>query len=297
MAKIGFIGLGNMGGGMAANLIKAGHDVKVYDLDAALIDELVAQGAEACRSASSAADDVECIVSMLPNGNIVEGLYIDDEALLDFMDPSTLVIDSSTIAPASARRVHEEAQRKNIAFIDAPVSGGTAAASGGTLTFICGGTDDNVAKAKPILEAMGKNIMHAGDAGAGQIAKICNNMLLAIHMIGSSEALQLGIDNGLDPKVLSDIMLASSGRNWSLEVYNPVPEVMEGVPASNNYEGGFAVDLMNKDLGLATEAATNSRSATPLGNLAANLYKLHSKAGNGKQDFSSILNLIAGDND
>lgn len=294
MAKIGFIGLGNMGGGMAANLIKAGHEVKVYDLDAALIDELVAQGAEACRSASSAADDVEVIVSMLPNGNIVEGLYIDDEALLDFMDPSTLVIDSSTIAPASARRVHEEAKRKKIAFIDAPVSGGTAAASGGTLTFICGGTDDNVARAKPILEAMGKNIMHAGDAGAGQIAKICNNMLLAIHMIGSSEALQLGIDNGLDPKVLSDIMLASSGRNWSLEVYNPVPGVMENVPASKAYEGGFAVDLMNKDLGLASEAATGSRSATPLGNLAANLYKLHGKAGNGKQDFSSILNMIAG---
>ena len=294
MAKAGFIGLGNMGSSMAANLIKAGHNVKVYDLDARLIDQLVEQGAEACRSAASAADNVDVLISMLPSGEVVEALYISEEALLDFMAPSTLVIDCSTISPASARQVNDEARNRGIALIDAPVSGGVAAAAAGTLTFICGGDEEHIEAARPLLESMGSSIIRAGDSGAGQIAKICNNMLLAIQMIGTSEALQLGVDNGLDPAVLSEIMLSSSGRNWALEVYNPYPGVMQGVPAGKSYEGGYPVDLISKDLTLAVAAAAESGTSTPLGGLATSLYRAHRKAGNGRLDFSSILNLIAG---
>jgi 3-hydroxyisobutyrate dehydrogenase len=177
-------------------------------------------------------------------------------------------------------------------MIDAPVSGGTGGAQAGTLTFIVGGSQQDFERAQPILECMGKNIFHAGESGAGQVAKICNNMLLAIHMIGTSEALNLGTRHGLEPAVLSEIMQKSSGRNWSLEVYNPYPGVMENVPSSREYQGGFAVDLMTKDLGLAAEAGLESKTSTPLGNTALNLYRMWSEAGNGKIDFSSIINFL-----
>lgn len=292
MASIGFIGLGNMGGPMAINLVKAGHSVKVCDLMAANIAPVVAEGAQAAMSAHEAVKDVEFVISMLPSGPIVESLYIHKDKLLDDIDSQTLVIDCSTIAPENAINLANAAKAKGITAIDAPVSGGVGGAKAGTLTFIVGGDSESFERAKTVLGAMGKNVFHAGDHGSGQVAKICNNMLLAVHMIGTAEALQMGVDNGLDPKVLSDIMLQSSGRNWSLELYNPYPGVMEGVPASNNYNGGFQVDLMNKDLGLALDVALKSRSSTPMGNMAKSLYAILGRQGNGGKDFSSIQKLF-----
>ena len=288
MATIGFIGVGNMGGPMAINLVKAGHQVKVFDLSLELKAKVVAEGAEGVDSPQEAVVNAEFVISMLPSGPIVESLYIHKDKLLDAISDTSLVIDCSTIAPENAINLYKAADAKGIATLDAPVSGGVGGATAGTLTFIVGGDDDAFERAQPILAAMGKNVFHAGGHGAGQTAKICNNMLLAIHMVGTAEALQLGVDNGLDPKVLSDIMLQSSGRNWSLELYNPYPGVMETAPASKDYEGGFQVNLMNKDLGLAMEAALKSHSATPMGTLAKSLYVQHGRNGWGMKDFSSI---------
>jgi len=287
---IAFVGLGNMGGPMALNLIKAGHPLRVFDLVPAAIEAARTAGAKVADSPKAAVAGVEIIVSMLPASRHVESLYLGAEGLLASIAPGALVIDCSTIAPASSRKVAEAAQARGLRFIDAPVSGGTAGASAGTLTFIVGGSVEDLESARPILSAMGKNILHAGACGAGQVAKIANNMLLAIHMAGTAEALALGVANGLDPKVLSDIMVKSSGRNWSLEVYNPWPGVQENSAASRGYAGGFGSALMLKDLGLAAEASIASGSAIPLGELARNLYALHS-AGSGQLDFSSILNL------
>ena len=292
MANIAFIGLGNMGGPMALNLLKAGHTVTVFDLVAEAVQSVVNAGATGAPSALDAVRDAQFIISMLPAGRHVEGLYLGEDNLLDALRDDAVVIDSSTIDAATARKVGTVAGDKGIAMLDAPVSGGVAAAAAGTLSFMCGGKKEHFEIIKPILQAMGKNIFHAGDHGAGQIAKICNNMLLSVLMIGTSEALQLGVDNGLDPAVLSEIMTASSGRNWTLEVYNPYPDVMEKAPASNHYKPGFMVDLMCKDLSLAMDAVAASGSVTPMGALAAQLYKEHAEQGNGKQDFSSILNLI-----
>ena len=288
MANIGFIGLGNMGGPMASNLLKAGHSVRAFDLVDSALHAIANEGGEACDSALIAVDGVDVVISMLPASVHVENLYLGDKGLLTAIAAGTLVIDCSTIAPASSRKVSEAAAAKNIPMIDAPVSGGVGGAVGGTLTFIVGGESEAFDQAKPLLENMGKNIFHAGAPGAGQVAKICNNMLLSVLMTGTAEALQLGVDNGMDPSVLSEIMRTSSGGNWALEVYNPYPGVMEGVPSSNNYEGGFLVDLMIKDLGLALEAALDTGSATPMGTLARNLYINHRKLGNGRKDFSSI---------
>ena len=289
MAKIAFFGLGNMGGPMAINLLNAGHQVKVFDLFPAAVDKLVALGATTAATAKDVAADAEIVVSMLPAGKHVKDLYIGTEGLIDVLSPGALVIDSSTIDAGSAQETAKALQASDIAFIDAPVSGGVAGAAAGTLSFMVGGSVDAFSKAKPLLEVMGKNIFHAGDVGAGQVAKVCNNMLLSILMVGTSEALQLGMANGLDPKVLSEIMSKSSGSNWTLDVYNPCPDVMDTVPASNNYEGGFMTDLMVKDLGLAMETALASSSSTPMGSLTRSLYSLHQKAGNGKKDFSSIF--------
>ncbi|RZV49330.1 MAG: 3-hydroxyisobutyrate dehydrogenase, partial [Pseudomonadales bacterium] len=274
MATVAFIGLGNMGGGMAANLVKAGYNVNAFDLSEKALAAAVAAGCVASASAASAVGDADYVVSMLPNGAIMESLYIDNEALLDTMPDTALVIDCSTVAAENSRRMIAEAEKRGIRAIDAPVSGGVAAAAAGTLAFMCGGKEADVDAARPVLEAMGANIFRAGDAGAGQVAKICNNMLLAVNMAGTAEALQLGVNNGLSPEVLSEIMLKSSGRNWSLEVYNPYPGVMDGVPASRDYEGGFMVNLMLKDLGLAMDTAKASQSTTPMGALAQSLYML-----------------------
>lgn len=293
--KIAFIGLGNMGGPMAMNLLKAGHTLSAFDLSADACKKFGADGLPIAKSAAETVADAEVVISMLPASAHVEGLFLGSDGksgLLESIKPGTLVIDSSTIAAATSRKVAEAAAAKGIAMIDAPVSGGTGGAVAGTLTFMVGGETADLERARPVLEKMGANIFHAGTAGAGQTAKICNNMLLGILMIGTSEALALGVANGLDPKVLSEIMRRSSGGNWALEKYNPMPGVMETSPASKNYAGGFGTDLMLKDLGLAQENATAVRAATPLGGLARSLYAAHSLAGHGALDFSSVLKLV-----
>lgn len=294
--KIAFIGLGHMGGPMALNLRKAGFAVKAFDLSDEACKKYAAEGLAIAASAAESVADADVVISMLPASAHVEGLFLGSggskPGLLDSIRAGTLVIDSSTIAAATSRKVAEAAAAKGIAMIDAPVSGGTGGAIAGTLTFMVGGEADDLERARPVLEKMGANIFHAGGIGAGQTAKICNNMLLGILMIGTSEALALGVANGLDPKVLSEIMRRSSGGNWALEKYNPMPGVMETAPASKNYAGGFGTDLMLKDLGLAQENATAVRAATPLGGLARSLYAAHSLAGHGALDFSSVLKLL-----
>ncbi|MCA0899536.1 3-hydroxyisobutyrate dehydrogenase [Microbulbifer agarilyticus] len=293
MKTIAFIGLGNMGGPMAANLAKSGFRVTAFDLSEVMLESAVANGCVKAESALAAIENADAVVSMLPSGEAVRTLYLGVHGLIQAMRQEVLLIDCSTISANDARQVIAAAGERGIGAVDAPVSGGTAAAAAGTLSFMCGGEAGTVASARPVLEAMGSNIFHAGPAGSGQVAKICNNMLLAIHMIGTAEALQLGVDNGLDPAVLSEIMRASSGGNWSLEKYNPYPGVMEGVPASRDYTGGFSVALMLKDLGLAMDTAAGSASSTPLGALAKNLYQLHGgDAVNSALDFSSIQNLF-----
>lgn len=293
MATVGFIGLGNMGGPMASNLAKAGHKVKAFDLSEEALKAIVADGAQAAKTAAEAIDGAEFVVSMLPADRHVKGVYLGDDGLINKLNKDQLVIDCSTISSETAMYVGEQLEKADIAFIDAPVSGGVGGAKAGTLTFICGGTETNVDRARTVLNDMGKNVFRAGDVGAGQIAKICNNMLLSVLMVGTSEALQLGKANGLDPKVLSEIMLASSGSNWTLQVYNPCPGVMDNVPSSNDYQGGFLVDLMAKDLGLAQQTALESGAATPMGSLTRNLYHSWSEQGHGRQDFSSIFNYVA----
>ena len=254
--KIGFFGVGHMGGPMAANLVKAAHEVIAFDLVPELLNAAVEQGAKAADSAAQAVQGADVVISMLPSAGAVRGLYLGEAGVLKHIDASALIIDCSTIDADTAREVAAIAKEQGRVMIDAPVSGGVGGAKAGTLTFICGGQEEAIDRARPVLECMGAQVFRAGDNGAGQLAKICNNMLLAIHMIGTAEALQMGADHGLDPAVLSEIMKASSGDNWSLDKYNPWPGVMENVPASNEYEGGFAVKLMNKDLGLALQAGS-----------------------------------------
>ncbi len=290
--KIAFIGLGNMGGPMAMNLLKAGHEVSGFDLSEAACKKFAADGLKIAASAVATLDGAEVVISMLPASQHVESLYLGDDGLLARIAAGTLVIDSSTIAAASSRKVADAAAKRGIAVLDAPVSGGTGGAIAGTLTFMVGGSTQDLERARPLLEKMGANIFHAGDAGAGQTATSCNNRLLGILMIGTSEALALGVANGLDPKVLSEIMRRSSGGNWALEKYNPLPGVMETAPASKGYAGGFGTDLMLKDLGLAQENAAAVRASTPLGGMARNLYAAHSLAGHGALDFSSVLKML-----
>lgn len=289
MSKITFIGLGNMGAPMAKKLLSAGLSVEVFDLNPNAVAELTALGATSADSLTQAVSGASVVVTMLPAGAHVQSVYLAEDGVLNSVNPGTLLIDSSTIDPGTARQVAAQASAKGLSFVDAPVSGGVAGAAAGTLTFIVGGSEESFTKAKNILQHMGKNIFHAGEAGAGQVAKICNNMMLGILMSGTCEALNLGIDNGLDPKVLSDIMLQSSGRNWALELYNPCPGVMENAPASKDYQGGFMSQLMAKDLGLAMEAAVASQSSTPMGSVARNLFNLHTAHGNGEKDFSSLF--------
>ncbi len=304
MATVAFIGLGNMGGPMAANLVKAGMTVTGFDLNPAALKALTDIGGLSANTACGAAAAADIVITMLPAGKHVRSLYLgnmsgnnsgnnDQKGILDVVGKDTLLIDCSTIDANSARTVAAAAADKGLEFIDAPVSGGTAGAAAGTLTFICGGSDKAFEQAKTVLDVMGANIFHAGGAGAGQIAKICNNMLLSVLMVGTSEALSMGIDNGLEPKVLSDIMKVSSGGNWTLDKYNPCPGVMDAVPSSKGYQGGFMVDLMVKDLGLAMDAALSSQSSTPMGALARSLYVSHAKGGHGKRDFSSIFEQFA----
>lgn len=295
MTRIAFIGLGNMGGPMAANLAKAGHAVRAFDLSADAVATAVAAGAVAAANAAEAVADAEVVVSMLPASRHVEGLYLGDDGLLARLPAGALVIDSSTIAPASARKVAEAAAARGLAMIDAPVSGGTAGAQAGTLTFIVGGDAAALERARPILETMGKNIFHMGEAGAGQVAKLCNNMALGVIMAATGEAIALGVAHGLDAKVLSQMMAVSTSRSWATEVCNPWPGVLDNAPAGRGYSGGFGNDLMLKDLGLAAEAAMAAGSPVPLGELARNLYAINSQAGHGGLDFSSVVKLVARD--
>ncbi|MCE8041141.1 3-hydroxyisobutyrate dehydrogenase [Halomonas daqingensis] len=292
--KIAFIGLGNMGAPMAHNLVKAGHEVSVFDLVEAAMKHLESAGARACASAQSAASGAEVVISMLPAGQHVRRLYLgrdDSPGLFDALEGKPLIIDASTISPEDARAVGAGAEQRGLTYLDAPVSGGVGGAQAGTLTFIVGGSEAGFEQARPVLEAMGKNIFHAGEVGAGQVAKICNNMLLGILMSGTAEALALGVKNGLDPAVLSEIMKQSSGGNWALNVYNPWPGVMQGSAASRDYQGGFLTDLMAKDLGLAWELALGCKATVPMGSQARNLFTLHAAQGNGGLDFSSIQKL------
>ena len=288
MKKIGFIGLGNMGEPMAANLVKAGFDVIGFDLIEEAKKKAEQNGIQIAEDAVSASENVDALISMLPASEHVESLYLGEEGLLSKLDKTVLIIDSSTIAPDSAIKVANQAKDLELSMIDAPVSGGVVGAQESKLTFIVGGAENNVERARPLLEKMGSNIFHAGNNGAGQVAKVCNNMLLAIHMCGTAEAIALGVKNGLDASVLSEIMRKSSGGNWSLEVYNPYPGVMSSAPASRNYEGGFLNKLMAKDLGLAKEASESTNSETPMGNLARKLYQDLINQGYEDLDFSSI---------
>jgi len=292
MNTIAFIGLGNMGGPMARNLIKGGLDLRVFDVVESLRTPFKDLGATICDSATQACAGAHVVITMLPASTHVEALYLGKDGLLTKLEPDTLVIDCSTISPETSRQVDYAASNLNLSTVDAPVSGGTNGAVAGTLTFMVGGRPDAIERARPLFELMGSSVFHAGQAGAGQVAKIANNMVLGVQMIATAEALNLGVAQGLDPKVLSDIMARSSGRNWVLEVYNPWPGVMDSVPASQGYLGGFGVDLMLKDLGLAAEAAQQTHCCALLSELARELYAEHSEDGHGKLDFSSILDLV-----
>ena len=274
---------------MALNLLRAAYRLAVFDVSPAPLTVLREAGASVMESAADAVRDADVVISMLPTSGHVKDLYLGEYHLLSEVKPNALIIDCSTIAPQVAQEVARAAAVRGNIMIDAPVSGGTAAAAAGTLTFIVGGDVGAVDKARPLLKKMGNSVLRAGSNGSGQIAKICNNMLSGIQMIGTCEALALGVANGVDPKVLSEIISKSSGRNWAVEAYNPWPGVMDNVPAGRSYRGGFASDLMLKDLGLAQEAALSAHCATPLGALARQLYQLHSQSGCGVLDFSSIV--------
>ncbi|MDP2697855.1 3-hydroxyisobutyrate dehydrogenase [Thalassospira sp.] len=294
MAKIGFVGLGNMGGPMAANLLKSGHDLRVFDLSKAALDTAVAQGARAVATAGEVARDVEFVITVLPAGKHVMSVYDGPDGLLAHAAPGTVMIDSSTIEVDVARKVADMAKAKGIGAVDAPISGGVAGAAAGTLTFMVGGREDDFNRARMVLEGMGSNIIHAGDSGAGQAAKICNNMVLGISMIAVSEAFMLAKRLGLDAQKLFDISSKASGQCWSLTSYCPVPGPVPTSPANRDYQPGFAVDMMLKDLKLAQLASASAGATTPMGALAESLYAMYSNSGNGNKDFSAIVKMLDG---
>ncbi|PCD67750.1 3-hydroxyisobutyrate dehydrogenase [Rhizobium phaseoli] len=289
MARIAFIGLGNMGGPMAANLVKAGHEVLGFDLAASVLKAAEASGVKPASHVSQAVKDAEIVISMLPQGRHVLTAWTD---ILQSTAQDTLVIDCSTIDVESSRKAHEMAKAAGCLSLDAPVSGGTGGASAGTLTFMAGGSNEAFLKGKPILEAMGKKIVHCGEAGAGQAAKICNNMILGISMVGVCEAFVLAEKLGLSHQALFDVASTSSGQCWSINTYCPVPGPVPTSPANNGYKPGFAAALMLKDLKLSQEAALASGASTPMGAEAAQLYALFEKQGNGGRDFSAIIEMF-----
>ena len=287
--KIAFIGLGNMGGGMAANLVKAGHEVRAFDLSEPALAAAREAGCTTFATAKEACAGAEAVVSMLPNGAIVKQVYWDD--VIGHAPEGAILLDCSTIDVATAREVISVTEAHGYQMVDAPVSGGIAAAAGGTLTFMVGGSDEAFARAKPILDAMGKAVIHAGAAGNGQAAKICNNMLLAIHMIGTCEAFAMADKLGLDAQTFYDISSVSSGQNWSMTSYCPVPGVGPKTPADNDYQGGFAAGLMLKDLKLAMEAAQAAGAKVELGDHARAIYEAFAKD-NAATDFSGIIRTL-----
>lgn len=289
--KIGFIGLGHMGAPMALNLLKAGHDVHAFDLSEDALRLVKDGGAQVAASPRDAAAGAAFVVTMLPAAAHVRAVLTQENGALAGLAAGAMVIDSSTIDPASAQAFGELVRGGGGAFVDAPVSGGTGGAAAGTLTFMVGGDDADYARAKPVLAAMGKNIVHCGATGMGQVAKVCNNLVLGITMAGVSEAMALGASLGIDPKVLAGIINTSTGRCWSSDTYNPYPGVIETAPSSRGYTGGFGTDLMLKDLGLANDAAKQARQPVYLGALAQQLYQTMSSRGDGKLDFSAVIRL------
>jgi 3-hydroxyisobutyrate dehydrogenase len=294
MAKIGFIGLGNMGLPMAQNLMKAGHTVTGFDVSADAQKKFVAAGGTAATSVQSAVHGVEVVITMLPAGEHVRTVYLGSDGILAVVASGTLLIDSSTIDVETARAVATAAAQKGLAMLDAPVSGGVGGAQGATLTFMVGGNDAAFARAKPILEKMGRTIVHAGGPGNGQAAKICNNMILGVSMIAVSEAFLLAEKLGLDAQKLFDISSKSSGQCWSMTSYCPVPGPVPTSPANRDYQAGFTAAMMLKDLRLAQDAARTAAARTPLGAAAAAVYALYVEGGEGARDFSGIIRHLRG---
>ncbi|GGE09031.1 3-hydroxyisobutyrate dehydrogenase [Polymorphobacter glacialis] len=292
MSIIAFIGVGNMGGGMAANLAKAGHEVRAFDLSEAAVARAVSHGCSAATSARAAASGADAIITMLPAGTHVLAAYQD--ALFAAAGPDTVLIDCSTIDVATARQVNELAAQKSLKMVDAPVSGGTGAADGGTLTFMVGGPDAAFAAAEPILAKMGKAVIHAGAAGMGQAAKICNNMILGATMVATAEAFVLAEKLGLDAQTFYDISSKASGQSWSMTTNCPVPGPVPTSPANRDYQGGFITALMLKDLKLALAAATQAGASVPMGAQAEALFQLFANNGGGGLDFSAIIRLLRG---
>lgn len=292
--KIGFIGIGNMGGPMARNLIAAGHEVAVFDLSQDAMAALVDAGATAARSPIEAAAGADAVISMLPAGAHVRAVYCGDGGIIAQAGEGTLLIDCSTIDVVSARAVADEAAEKGLFVLDAPVSGGVAGAEAAALTFMVGGDAGAFARAEPILATMGKKIVHAGSSGNGQVAKICNNMILGVSMIALGEAFTLGEKLGLEPRTLFDISSNASGSCWAMLNHLPVPGIVETSAANRDFKPGFAVDMMLKDLRLAQQAAHDIGAATPMGAEAAALFAMFSNSGNGGLDYSAIVKMIAG---
>lgn len=294
--KLGFIGLGNMGEPMAYNLLKAGHSLVAYDRVQAVLERVISTSQGKATAvlgvAQVAAAGCDILITMLPGPDQVREVYLGAGGILASLPTATLLVDASTIDPQTAREVALQAQQRGHTLLDAPVSGGTMGAQAGTLTFMVGGDVTGFERAKPVLGAMGKNIVHCGGPGNGQVAKVANNMLLAISMIGTAEAMSLGVSLGMDPKVLAGIINTSSGRCWSSEVNNPYPGVLENGPASRGYTGGFGTALMLKDIGLATSAAKAIGQPVPMGALAQQLYQTFANQGNGQLDFSAIIRLL-----
>jgi len=289
--KIAFIGLGHMGAPMALNLRKVGHELVVFDIEKEAMHKLLTAGASAAASPGEAASRAEMVITMLPSSPHVRAVYTGEAGVLSGVRRDVPLVDSSTIDPHTAREVAQSADRQVNPMADAPVSGGVGGAEAATLTFMVGASQQLTECIRPVLLQMGKNVVRCGESGTGQIAKICNNLLLAISMIGVAEAMTLGAELGIDPKLLAGIFNTSSGRCWSSDTYNPYPGVMENVPAARGYSGGFAADLMLKDLGLAVDAATQAKQSIVLGEAAQQLYRTMSARGEGAKDFSAIINL------
>ncbi|XP_012227323.1 3-hydroxyisobutyrate dehydrogenase, mitochondrial isoform X1 [Linepithema humile] len=295
-SKIGFVGLGNMGSHMAKNLLKKGYKLTVYDVNKSAVANLVEAGANNAPNAAEMSKDVEVVISMLPSNQHVLDVYTGENGTLSTARKNTLLIDSSTVDPSVSQTIALQARKHNLRFMDSPVSGGVNAAKDGTLTFMVGGSKADFDDAKSVLEVIGSRIVHCGDVGMGQAAKLCNNMLLAISMIGTAEAFNLGQKLGLDAKVLADIINSSSGRCWSSDLYNPVPGILPNIPSSRNYEGGFGTTLMVKDLGLVQSAATRTQAPIPLGSLAHQIYRAVIAQGFSTKDFSVVYQFLKGKN-
>lgn len=289
MSNIAFIGLGNMGGGMCLNLLKAGHQVHAFDLSADAIAKVVEAGAIAAGSVAEAVQGADAVVTMLPAGQHVKSVYLGDDGILSAAKPGAVLLDCSTIAVEDARETAKAATEAAFLMVDAPVSGGTAAADAGTLTFMVGGSEAAFNAAKPVLEVMGQKIVHAGASGNGQVAKIANNMLLGISMIGTAEAFNLAESLGLDAQTFFDISSTASGQCWSMTSYCPAPGPVETAPSNRDYRPGFAVDMMLKDLRLAAAAAGGAEVESPLGAMAEQIYAALSESGHGGLDFSGVI--------